>query len=180
MVCGMFRGFFMELAAMGGIVLGVIAARIWGDALAAHIMRWLTWQQATATAMAYCAIFVGIALMLTILAYLLKRVLSAMQLGWINRLGGLLLGGLKWVLIVSLVLNIMALFGATRVQVRDSKISQSQFYQPLKEAMPTLLPFFPKQQIQHLIDTAKHRIHPDQNTDTQQQHPEKSQQGVII
>lgn len=100
LVRGLMRGFITEVIAIAAVVLGFIGAKLWGQAFSAWILAQFTWPQPVCDAVAYALLFLGISIALHFIARLISKLLSAISLGWMNRLLGAAFGVAKWSLIV--------------------------------------------------------------------------------
>lgn len=100
LVRGFMKGLITEIIAILAVVFGFIGAKLWGQAFSAWILSQFTWPQAVCDAVAYALLFLGISIALHFVARLISKLLSAISLGWINRLLGAAFGVAKWTLIV--------------------------------------------------------------------------------
>ena len=100
LVRGLMKGLITEIIAIAAVVFGFIGAKLWGQAFSAWILTQFTWPQAVGDAVAYALLFLGISIALHFVARLISKLLSAISLGWINRLLGAAFGVAKWSLIV--------------------------------------------------------------------------------
>lgn len=100
LIRGLMKGFVSEVMSILAIILGGIGARLWGNGFALWLHRQWAWPDAVCTAVAYALIFIGIAIALSIVAYLLARLFQAIHLGGLNRLAGGVFGMLKWAVVV--------------------------------------------------------------------------------
>ena len=131
LVRGLMRGFVVECAAIIGIIAGIIAAKIWAPPFAAKILQVLEMPEGLAQSLSYVLLFVGVTLFCKAIARLINRLLKAISLSWLNRLAGGLFGGLKWALIISVVLNLL-LLPEQYVQIIKEEAKQSSvLYQPI-------------------------------------------------
>lgn len=100
LVRGLMRGFVVELTAIIAIILGFVGTRIWGAAFAIWICQQFAWPEAICSVVSYALLFLGITLLLNVVAKLISRLFKAVNLGWLNRLFGALFGVAKWAAIV--------------------------------------------------------------------------------
>lgn len=100
LIRGLMRGFVVELTAIVAIILGFVGTRIWGAAFAIWISKQFAWPEAICSVVSYALLFLGITLLLNVVAKLISRLFKAVNLGWLNRLFGALFGVAKWATIV--------------------------------------------------------------------------------
>ena len=100
LVRGLMKGLITEIIAIAAVVLGFVGAKLWGQTFSAWIMTQFTWPQPVCDATAYALLFIGISLALNMIGRLISKLLSAISLGWMNKLLGAAFGTAKWALIV--------------------------------------------------------------------------------
>lgn len=107
LVRGLMRGFISEIIAILVVILGVIGARIWAPAFSGWLFVQVAWPKEVCDVVAYTLIFLGIAIVLSILAKLLTKFIRSIHLSWINRLLGGVFGIAKYGLLVLIAVFIM-------------------------------------------------------------------------
>ena len=107
LVRGLMRGLISEVIAIVVVILGVLGARLWAAPFSAWILKQFAWPQGICDVVAYTLLFLGIAIVLSILARLLTKLMRAIHLGWANRLFGGLFGIAKYGLLVLVAVFIM-------------------------------------------------------------------------
>ena len=133
-IMGLKRGIVKEVLAIAGIVLGIVVSR----AYAGEAATWLhdqvsTWDINLLRPIAAFTIFIAVAVICNLLAYLLTKLFKLISLGWVNRLVGALFGAVKWVLIVSvIVLCIDMLDGVLHFIKPEVKESSMLYAEALK------------------------------------------------
>lgn len=100
LVRGLMRGFVVELTAIVAIILGAIGTKMWGAPFAIWLNQQFAWAEAICSVVSYALLFLGITLLLNVVAKLISRLFKAVNLGWLNRLFGALFGVAKWAAIV--------------------------------------------------------------------------------
>ena len=102
-VRGLMRGLVIELTAILAVVLGLVGAKLWGTLFSVWLIQQFAWPEAICTVVAYALLFLGITISLNLLAKLLSKLFKAVNLSWLNRLGGAVFGIVKWTAIMLLV-----------------------------------------------------------------------------
>ena len=100
LVRGLMKGLVIEIASIVAIVLGYIGSQLWGAMFAAWLIKQFSWPETVCMVVAYALLFIGISLLLHILARALSKLFQKVSLGWLNRLLGGVFGTLKWAIIV--------------------------------------------------------------------------------
>lgn len=103
LVRGLMRGLVIELTAILAVVLGFIGAKLWGTPFAIWLIQQFAWPEAICTVVAYALLFLGITISLNLFAKLLSKLFKAVNLSWLNRLGGAVFGVAKWTAIMLLI-----------------------------------------------------------------------------
>ena len=107
LVRGLMRGFVSEIIAIVVVILGVIGARLWAPPFSAWLLAQFAWPQGVCDAVAYTLLFLAIAIVLSVAARLLNKLMRAIHLGWANRLAGGLFGLAKYGLLVLVAVFVM-------------------------------------------------------------------------
>jgi membrane protein required for colicin V production len=142
MAFGAYRGLFKELVALFCVILGIFAVRYFGAIGAALVEKLFSIAPTSAKAISSIIIFTITVIGLNILASIMTKLFKVMKLGWVNRLAGMAFGGLKWVLILSIILNIITLFYEKVPTKEGNKLAQSKFYQPIEHTISMVVPLF--------------------------------------
>ena len=102
---GIMRGFFKEIVAIFGLLIAFVCAKVFADGLTPVIQSWFTWDEGASRVVAFLFIFFVVSITLNLLAWLLNKLMHAINLGWLDRLGGAFIGMFKWAFIVSIIIN---------------------------------------------------------------------------
>lgn len=138
---GVRHGLVKEIASLIAIIIGIYVARYWSVGVADFLTDITRWTPDICQIIAYILVFIMVALIIHLLAYMISKILSAIMLGWVNRLLGALFGVVKMLLILSLVLNIIALLD-DYMPIKDNKaVKSSLLYKPIEQTIPNILPF---------------------------------------
>ena len=101
-------GLLRQIGRVAGIILGIIACRMYGSQVAAYFIS----DEATKgdvmmyTVLAYVLLFIAVYLAASIIAYLMKSLLEAVHIGILNRVAGAVFKICEWLLLISLFLNL--------------------------------------------------------------------------
>jgi len=107
LVRGLMRGFISEIIALVVVILGVLGAKLWAKPFSAWLLAQFAWPQGVCDVVAYTLVFLGIAIVLSIIARILNKFLRAINLGWANRLIGGVFGLCKYGLLVLIAVFVM-------------------------------------------------------------------------
>ncbi len=128
LVKGLMCGFFRQVVSIAGFIVGLLVAcalyAALGDKIAPHIGSGIF----AGRALAFIVLWIGVPIGLSFLAHLLTKAVETVHLGWLNRLGGALLCGLKYAVFLSCLLNV-----AFRVHLVSAAAGEdSLLYHPVR------------------------------------------------
>jgi membrane protein required for colicin V production len=105
-----FRGFITELMSMASLVLGLLAAFLFHKPASAFVMeKWLPDSVILADIIATAALFIIVFLAIKILERIIQDIISAVDLGGLDRFIGLLFGFVEGVLLVTLIVWVISI-----------------------------------------------------------------------
>ncbi|MDR0451878.1 MAG: CvpA family protein [Treponema sp.] len=105
-----FRGFITELMSMASLVLGLLAAFLFHKQAAAFVMeKWLPGSAILADVIAIAALFVIVFVAIKLLERIIQDVISAVNLGGVDRFIGLFFGFAEGVLLVTLIVWLISI-----------------------------------------------------------------------
>ena len=107
LVRGLMRGFISEIIAIMVVILGVLGAKLGAPAFSTWLLAQFAWPQGVCDIVAYTLIFLGIAILLSVLARVLYKFIRAIHLGWANRLLGGAFGVAKYGILVLIAVFVM-------------------------------------------------------------------------
>ncbi|MDR1003836.1 MAG: CvpA family protein [Prevotellaceae bacterium] len=140
MVLGYIKGFIKQLATLLGIIGGLLAARALYAPVAEKLTPSLTDSITVAQVISFIGIWIAIPILFWIVAALLTRMLEAIKLGWLNHLLGSILGGVKYLLLISLLLCVTDYFDTDNKLIKKRAKEESLFYYPAKSIVDVLFP----------------------------------------
>lgn len=133
---GFMVGLIKAVLSLVGLIVGVILAGRFYAPLA-ELLSFIK-QESLAQAVAFAIILVAVLVAAVVLAWVLIRALSAINLGWINRVGGAVLGLFLGLLLCSAVLAMVVSFAGG-----SESVSQSALAPFLLDRFPMVLAFLP-------------------------------------
>ncbi|NDP19531.1 MAG: CvpA family protein [Paludibacter sp.] len=137
-VFGLFKGLIKELTSLAAIVFGIYGAKIFAPSVSEMLEKSFEFSSKTSKPVAYLILFVTIAVILLVIANMLDKLFSSLSLGGFNKLMGGIFGGLKYALIVSVLLNIFDALDSRFSIVKIETKEQSLTYKPLMKFGPAL------------------------------------------
>lgn len=138
---GFMRGFIHQLASIAGFIAGFFAARALYLVVADKLSFYIPDTSLTILqVIAFIAIWVIVPLLFTLIASFFTKAVEMLSLGAFNRILGLLLGGIKWMLIIGLFINILDYVDHDNSFIKQTNKEQSMLYYPIKEIVSSFFP----------------------------------------
>jgi membrane protein required for colicin V production len=109
LVRGIFRGLVEEISSIIGIFGGIYGAVFYYPAAEKFLRRWIS-DSGYANIIGFLVIFGVIFILVGILGVVIKYLLNIVSLGWFDRLCGAAFGGIKGILIASVLLLALTTF----------------------------------------------------------------------
>ncbi|NDV80428.1 CvpA family protein [Bacteroides sp. 51] len=138
---GFMRGFIHQLASVAGLIIGFLAARALYLVVAEKLSMYIPSASMTILQIiAFIAIWIIIPLLFTLVASLLTHAAEMLSLKALNHFLGVLLGVIKWVLIVGLLINVLDYLDTDNRVISQTKKEESMLYYPIKDIISSFFP----------------------------------------
>jgi len=141
---GMFKGFrrglIIELCTLMALVLGVYGAASFGKMGSDYLREAFNTDPRVSAVLGFALLFVAIVILVFAFGKVLEGVIKLVALGLINKLFGLLFGGLKFALIVSGLLYLINGFPLTEDLIPKKEKQDSYLYGPAEQLVPAIYP----------------------------------------
>lgn len=109
LVRGLFRGLVKEVSSIFGVLGGFYAAYTYYKILAG-LLAGLIHDKSYLNILSFLIIFCGVLIVVSVLGVVIKYLLNIAFLGWVDRIGGVIFGSLKGILIVSVLFITLTAF----------------------------------------------------------------------
>lgn len=140
-----FNGLISSSFRLIGLILGIIIGSNYSVGVGNALFARFDWNPTLTMALGFVIIFLGVVIIAQVLANLIRAAMNLILLGWVDKLGGIALGALKAVIILSVIFWIFDLMPQNNwvPQIKRNSIT----YQKLQRVVPvvhkTLIdPFF--------------------------------------
>jgi membrane protein required for colicin V production len=137
-VGGLMSGLIKILITIAGLIVGVVLAGNYGETLASKLT--FISDPNTANIVAFVAIMIVVSLVAALIAFLLKKLFETIMLGWINRLGGAVLGFLLGAIMMGAFLAMYVKFVGYNETINASWMARF-----LLDKFPVVMGFLPSQ-----------------------------------
>jgi Colicin V production protein. len=141
LISGFIRGLIKQLTSLVSILVGITFARLLYWPVAEFLNISAGFSVTMSKPMAFILVWVLISLLCTIAAFFLTRTLQMISLGWVNRWGGSLLGGMKYLLIISLFINLVDAIDSRNHLISAENKANAFLYLPTKDFATFAFPF---------------------------------------
>ncbi|WP_340077006.1 CvpA family protein [Leptobacterium sp. I13] len=130
-VRGLMKGFFVELASLLALILGIYGAIHFSYYAGDYLSTRVQWEERYINLTAFAITFVGIVVAVTFAGKLFTKIASFAMLGILNKLLGAVFGGLKIAIILGAVLVFFSRTNNLMGFVSEETIEGSVLYKPL-------------------------------------------------
>ncbi len=137
---GFSKGAIRQLASILGLIVGLFAAKTLYASVAEKISPLVDGSMTTAHIISFAAIWIIVPLLFIFVASLVTKAMEVIHLGWLNRLIGALLGGLKYLLLASIVLVLIEYIDPDNTLIDKTKKESSVLYYPMQKVAVIFFP----------------------------------------
>jgi len=140
-IYGLRRGVITQLGSVGGVIVGIVACRLFSGALT----RFFAGDTPDANDMYVCGVFADVLLFIVgyisarLVASLIRSVTRTLRLTVLDRVAGAMFSLFEWFLIFSLLLNIWQAFRPDIDVTAGSRIAGGRAASALKDLAPKVL-----------------------------------------
>lgn len=139
---GFVKGFFVELASIASLVLGIWAAVEFSGLVQNWLTKYLDWSHDAMRLVSFILIFVFVVILVHLIATLTEKFVKAIALSIFSRLAGAVFGAIKAAFILSLLMIIISKIEDFTITIIPLKAkAESRFYAPIENMAPNILPF---------------------------------------
>lgn len=137
---GLWKGFFVEIASLLSLILGVFIAIKFSGYTADWIRENYLKESEHLEIIAFAVTFLAVLIAVILLGKVFTRLADFSGLGWVNRLLGAFFGLLKMAFILSILLHYFSKFNTNNILVPEERLSESKLYHPMLKVSDTLFP----------------------------------------
>ena len=137
---GLMKGSIKQLAQIVGFVAGLLLARGLFSTVAEQLAPALGTSITIAQILSFILIWVAVPIGCSLIASVLTKALDVVNLGWLNRLAGAMLGAVKVMLLVGLGIYVLAYIDPKSEMVSKTTKNESVLYTPMKGFVNQCLP----------------------------------------
>lgn len=131
LVSGLRDGLVKQVAGLAGLIGGLLLGRAFYLPVGAWFVDTFGMSVQVAQVTSFILILIIVPLLFSLVGWLVSKLLSAICLGWVNRLLGGLVGVFKYLLLVGVVVTGIEFFDQHDTWVSEQKKEASVFYYPI-------------------------------------------------
>jgi len=148
-VNGFVKGFFIELASIASLILGIWAAVEFSGFVRHWLSGYFNWSDDAMRIVSFILIFVFVVIVVHLIATLTEKFVAAIALGIFSRLAGAVLGVLKAAFILSILMIVILKIENITVKIIPEKAKAgSRLYEPIENIAPNIFPFLKREKEQ--------------------------------
>lgn len=137
---GFQKGFIIELAGIVALLAGIFGGLEYGYIAESYLDRWTDWSASGIEIAGFFIVFIGIVILVSIVAKILTTIVHSIALGLINRIFGAVFGVIKTGLFIFILLLIFDYINGDGRLVSETKLEDSVVLTTIRELSSTLLP----------------------------------------
>lgn len=141
LVKGFFSGLVMQIASLAGIVLGAIFAGKLAGVLAPYLITLTHGSPHIIGPLSYILAFVVILTALFFAGKLLESFVDALKMNALNRIAGAIFCAAKWIVVFSILLNLVVEFDQNRRIIKEDIRNHSYTYPLVSGIAKTVIPY---------------------------------------
>jgi len=141
LVKGFFSGLVMQVATLAGLVLGAIFAGKLSEFIAPELIEFAEASPHIIGPLSYIIAFVAILVALFFVGKLIESFMNALAMTTLNRLAGALFCAAKWIILFSILLNLLIEFDQDKKIIKEDVRSESYTYPLISEVAKTVIPY---------------------------------------
>ena len=139
---GIWRGFFIELAAFVSLFVGLYVSVMFSDYAGAFISEYVSWEEKYIKITAFVITFALAVVGVVLLGKLLTKIAKFTLMGWLNKLLGGIFGFLKWLLILSVLVHLFTKLNTNNNFADKKTLDESWCYNPILDVYGVIAPMF--------------------------------------
>jgi len=157
---GLRNGLIIEATSLLALLLGVYGAYLFSGFTAEFLINNLKLDTEYIGLISFAITFIAIVIAIHFIGKLLKSLVSAISLGFIDKISGLLFSIAKWAFIISILLGIVNRFDSDEKLITKDMKKKSMLYMPISDFAPKLFPYLNLEDFKVIEEKAKKKIKP--------------------
>lgn len=140
LIKGFFKGLFVELASLIGLIAGIYGAFHFSDYSATILKDQFNWDETYLKISAFAITFLVILLSIILAGKALTKLADFAALGLLNKILGGLFGLLKMTIIVGVLVILFGPINSSLGLIEDNSLNETLIYKPIKAIASNVFP----------------------------------------
>lgn len=136
-LAGLRKGVIIEVFYLASFIIGIYGAMLFSDLVAVWLSEWLKASTDILIIIAFILTFIAFLILIRWIGRMISRLIEAIHLGFIDKLGGLVFGILKGALILSVFIMLMNIFNLSDLIDKQTR-KESVLYSSIEQIANTL------------------------------------------
>ena len=137
---GFRKGLIIEVASLIALIAGVYGAIEFSFFIADVLVQYVDWSPRVMQMASFCLTFLGIVIMVHLIARAIQKIAKLAALGTLNRVLGIVFGMLKYLVIVAILIYLANSVNNKYRFIDQETMEKSLLYQPLVTVVPAIYP----------------------------------------
>lgn len=138
---GFSSGLIKQLASLAGLILGAIFAGQAASFIFPYLKEIINGEDYFIKPISYLLAFICIMIIFLLLGKILQGIFKAIKLNFINKLAGAFFSTAKWLIIISIIINLLSEFDSKEYILKKDVKENSKTYSKIKNIAPYFIPF---------------------------------------
>lgn len=141
LIKGFVSGLIMQIASLAGIILGAMFAGKISEFIAPKFIQWFEGSPHIIGALSYVIAFLLIMIVLLLFGKMVQSFVKAIKLNTANRVAGAAFCCVKWVVVFSILINVVSEMDQGQHLIKESVRKQSYTYTAVTAISQTIVPY---------------------------------------
>ncbi|MBN4051430.1 CvpA family protein [bacterium AH-315-M05] len=137
---GFTKGFIIQISTLAALMLGIYGGIKFSESVSVYLQLYIEVNYRVLMLISFALTFLLIVIAIHFLARVLKKFISLIALGFVNKLFGAIFGLLKTAFILSVVLVLINMADETLKFIPLEEKSKSVLYEPVSRLVPAVIP----------------------------------------
>jgi len=139
---GFYRGFFLEVSALTGLLLGIYCAINFKEVIGYYLEKILSWEENYIIIVSFLVTLIIVVVTLNLIAKSLTKLADIMALGLLNKIAGAFLGLIKYSVICIVFVLLFDKINSSLTLIDELTILNSTLYDFIRDINQELFPLF--------------------------------------
>ena len=153
-IVGIKKGLIISVFTLAAWIIGVVGSIYFSEFMANWLSEAVGWSATVVTTVSYIATFIILVLLVRVIGKVFKQLAKSLALGFLDRIGGFIIGVIKGAFLASFLLFIIVLF----TKVKPDPNEHSVLYKWTQPIMPWTISVLQSDKAKSQFDSAKKAV----------------------